>query len=47
MIINNQEYDNEKIREIIEFIINSRWHLIDDLLRKTFAKEKIDIFFMI
>ena len=42
MIINNREYDNYKIRDIMEFIIDSQNNLVDDILQKTFAKEKID-----
>ena len=42
MIINNREYDNYKIRDIMEFIIDSQNNLVEDILQKTFAKEKID-----
>lgn len=42
MIINNKEYDNHKIIEIMEFIINSQNNLVDEILQKTFEKGKID-----
>jgi len=42
MIINNQEYDNEKIKEIMEFIFDSKNELVDSVLQKIFEKEEID-----